>query len=155
MGQICHEPFGSFQGIFTNAACPSCQVDSTSSDLSLLSRLPYPISRSLTCPRTHPRFFISKYSFQGRLGLRCRNKNISMYRRAMGSKAKGLPQAVASVEVTDKRPGSLGGVEKATGPVHASPPGHGPSLLTGGVCMQAIRVQWGQGFNPQGKSFLR
>lgn len=91
-------PLVHFKEFSPNAACPSCQVDSTSSDLSLLSHLPYPISRSLTCPQTHPRFFISKYSFQGRLGLRCRNKNISMYHRAMGSKAKGLPQAVASVE---------------------------------------------------------
>lgn len=98
LGKYIVNPLVYFKEFSANITYPSYPVDSTSSDLSLLSHPIYPASCPLSCPWTHPRSFISKYSFQGRLGPRGRNKNISMYYRVSGNDSKGLPQAVASVE---------------------------------------------------------
>lgn len=57
-------------------------------------------------------------------------------------------------KLTNKRPGAPDGVEKATGLVVALLQAVAPGPSLGVVCREASRVEWAQGFNPQGKSFL-
>lgn len=134
-------PLVYFKEFSANITDPSHRLDSTSSDLALLSHPPHPPLAPFPAhgPTPDPSLFrVDLVRGAGTIMYPCMTER-------QGIILKDFLKLWHKWKLTSKRPGAPGGVEKATGLVYGSPPGHGPRPLPGGGLQGGLQGGVGSG----------